>query len=73
MITVLLGSEYLEDLQKHFVDCIQEYNIDALSFAETQPARIVRDILIVTTDSAGTDRKDMVTVLVTPVFIARIL
>ncbi|CAB4009890.1 SERAC1 isoform X1 [Paramuricea clavata] len=46
------GSEYLENLQKDFVDFVQENNVDVLSFAETQPARIVRDTLIVSSDSA---------------------
>ena len=50
----ILGSEYLEDLQKNFVDFIQANKIDVLSFAETQPATgIVRDTLIVSSDSAG--------------------
>lgn len=52
--TLFLGSKYLEDLQKNFLDVVYESNIDVLSFAETQ--RIVRDTLIVSNDSAGTLR-----------------
>ena len=54
MLIRILGSEYLEDLQKNFVDFIQANKIDVLSFAETQSATgIVRDTLIVSSDSAG--------------------
>ena len=46
------GSEYLENLQNDFVNFIQENRIGALSFAETLPAKIVRNTLIVSPDSA---------------------
>ena len=50
--TLQKGSEYLENLQKDFVNFIQENRIGVLSFAETLPEKIVRDTLIVSPDSA---------------------
>ncbi|XP_028415090.1 protein SERAC1-like [Dendronephthya gigantea] len=46
------GSEYLEVLQKNFLDLVQNNKVEVLSFAETEPAKIVRDTLIVSPDSA---------------------
>lgn len=46
-------SQYLIELQKNFIKHVQKRKIDILNFAETQPAKIIRNTTIVSVDSAG--------------------